>query len=108
MTVCFLLGFVVGTEACQAISDPHLITLPSSKALWEAKSRWAWELEYDVAEAKAQAGQPTFHTVGDLALAQLSGAGGVGMGRGSSDLVDDWHADLDGLGMLLAAVIAAV
>ncbi|KAK3371018.1 hypothetical protein B0T24DRAFT_304599 [Lasiosphaeria ovina] len=118
--VCFLMTLVVGSEACLAILDPPSLLLPSSRALWEAKDRWSWEREFDAAWAEIgtvarhhQHAGPRLDTIGDLAVVKngLSdprfGAGRAGAAAAAaSDALDSWHAGLDGLGIMLAAVLA--
>ncbi|KAK0706179.1 hypothetical protein B0T26DRAFT_755704 [Lasiosphaeria miniovina] len=118
--VCFLMTLVVGSEACLAILDPPSLLLPSSRALWEAKDRWSWEREFDAAWAELgtvarhhQHAGPRLDTIGDLAVVKngLSdprfGAGRAGAAAAAaSDVLDSWHAGLDGLGIMLAAVLA--
>ncbi|KAK0708584.1 hypothetical protein B0H67DRAFT_672808 [Lasiosphaeris hirsuta] len=118
--VCFLTSLVVGAEGCDIIMDPNLIPLPSGRALWEARTETDWAREFEAAWAEVRVNGPRLDTVGDLAVAKFgAGAGtgvmvgfkgGVGEGRSRAveDVLDGWHAGLDGLGMLLAAVMAGV
>ncbi|KAK3347184.1 hypothetical protein B0T25DRAFT_614087 [Lasiosphaeria hispida] len=115
--VCFLTSLVVGAEGCDIIMDPNLIPLPSGRALWEARTEADWEREFEAAWAEFRVNGPRLDTVGDLAVAKF-GAGGAVMGfkgglgdgrnRAVGDVLDGWHAGLDGLGMMLAAVMAGV
>ncbi|KAK3331523.1 hypothetical protein B0H66DRAFT_587704 [Apodospora peruviana] len=109
---CFLISLVVGTEACGAIMNPHLLYLPSKKTLWEAQSEQEWRNEYDaswaeVKESSKNGQQPRLDTVGDLALSKHGGLSTVGQLEWG-DVLDRWHAALDGLGMMLAAVISGI
>lgn len=79
--------------------------------LWEARTAADWEREYDVEWAQLMAGQARLNTVGDLVLAKEVGSGGGTRAQGRlagvfEGAMDDWHAGLDGLGMLIAAVMA--
>lgn len=50
--------------------------------------------------------------MGDFIVAKLGGVGmgmGMGMGMGKTeDMIGKWYAELDGLGMMLAAVVASL
>ncbi|KAK0644643.1 hypothetical protein B0T16DRAFT_418023 [Cercophora newfieldiana] len=114
VTVCYLLDLVAGAphpDICELFADPHSISLPSSRMLWEARTAAEWEKEYDVEWAQLTTNQARLDTVGDLALAKDVGSDGA-MAQGRlgglfADAMDNWHAGLDGLGMLIAAVMAS-
>ncbi|KAL6399262.1 hypothetical protein AUP68_17806 [Ilyonectria robusta] len=112
--VCFLIALVVGTEGSNDIETPFYLPLPGTKSLWEARSQWAWEKEYSASWKDLKPKEPRLGTVGDLAIARLQQRGGAnatvrGNLKGALDeILDNWHADLDGLGMMLAAVVADV
>lgn len=112
--VCFLIALVVGTEGSNDIETPFYLPLPGTKTLWEARSQWAWEKEYGASWKNSKPKESRLGTVGDLAIARLQQGGGAdarmrGNLEGALDeILDSWHADLDGLGMMLAAVIADV
>ena len=107
---CFLASLVT-SAARSAILAPDLVYLPSSRALWEANDALTWEMEYNAfwTELKINSSRP--RTVADLAAAQRSVGSGTAMrgnNRSVADMLDGWHADLDGLGMMLAAVCTDV
>ncbi|KAK3356755.1 hypothetical protein B0T25DRAFT_537327 [Lasiosphaeria hispida] len=112
--VCFLITLIVGGEVCNLILDPYSIPLPSDKALWEAKSLGAWEEAYDASLAARGADhQQRFDTLGDLVAAKHGGGRSAVMstgcgGDGVGGALDDWHAGLDGVGMMLAIVLAGL
>lgn len=111
---CFLMALIVGTEGSNDIANPFCLPLPCNKVLWEAKSAWAWEKEYGVSWKKAEPDHSRLSTVGDLAIAHMQRGGGTdpamrgGLNAAAEEILDTWHAGLDGLGMMLAAVIADV
>lgn len=105
---------VVGGEGSPFFSDLFRLSLPSNKALWAARSAREWEREYDIYRGTLAAGKERLESVGDATLAHMqrggmgtSASGGNSQGVGD-DILDDWHAEVDGLGMLLAAVIADI
>ncbi|KAJ4353524.1 uncharacterized protein N0V89_005254 [Didymosphaeria variabile] len=106
---CFLLALTIGNDPSNPIVNPNNHILPASKALWEARTRAAWERLYVQQQTSDSA--PRLETVGDFIIAKL---GGVGRSKSdmSADLVDDmigkWYAEMDGLGMMLAAVVASL
>lgn len=112
--MCFLIALVVGTEGSNDIETPFYLPLPGTKTLWEARSQWVWEKEYGASWKDFKPGESRLGTVGDLAIARLQQRGGAnatvrGNLKGALDeILDNWHADLDGLGMMLAAVVADV
>lgn len=109
--VCSLTSLLVGSDACDVITQPHLIHLPSSRAVWEARNTWAWEKEYDAYQHQFINKDPCLDTIGDLAIIKHASERGGVMTRdrkSSLRILDDWHSGLDGLGMLLAAVMADV
>ncbi|KAK4442505.1 hypothetical protein QBC34DRAFT_454677, partial [Podospora aff. communis PSN243] len=111
VAICFLLDLVAGSaDICELLADPYAIALPSSKMLWQARDAAIWEREYAVEWEQLTTNQARVDTLGDLALAKGVGNGGSGaQGRLAglfADALDNWHAGLDGLGMLIAAVIA--
>ncbi|GAB1311765.1 Zn(2)-C6 fungal-type domain-containing protein [Madurella fahalii] len=111
--VCFLMALVVGCEACDVILNPYAIPLPGSKALWEARTADEWERVYDEWWAELKSGKPRLDTLGDLIMAKHSSGSSQALmhgifGSGMDDVLDDWHANLDGLGMMLAAVLAGL
>ena len=117
---CFLLALVIGSPASDPIFNPHLHSLPSSKALWEARTSWEWEREYEAAAMHQRMREATMHppprieTMGDFIIAKL---GSMGSSHGShgnlnasavDEILDQWYAEIDGLGMMLAAVVASL
>lgn len=112
--VCFLIALVVGTEGSNDIETPFYLPLPGTKTLWEARSQWVWEKEYGASWKDLKPQESRLGTVGDLAIARLQQRGRAnatvrGNLEGALDeVLDNWHADLDGLGMMLAAVVADV
>ncbi|KXX78210.1 hypothetical protein MMYC01_205067 [Madurella mycetomatis] len=111
--VCFLMALVVGCEACDVIMNPYAIHLPGSKALWEARTADEWERVYDGWWAELKSGKPRLSTLGDLVMAKHSSDSSQAwmhgtFGSGIDDVLDDWHANLDGLGMMLVAVLAGL
>lgn len=107
------MALVVGCEACDVILNPYAIPLPGSKALWEARTAEEWERVYDEWWAERKSGKPRVDTLGDLITAKhSSGSSQVWIhgtfGSGIEDVLDDWHANLDGLGIMLAAVLAGL
>jgi hypothetical protein len=110
VVVTFLLALLIGSEPCQYLTEPSYIPLPSSRLLWEAKSAWAWECEYDAQCADFVVHQPPVQTVRDFAIAKRGGNGTLTSGSSGRD--DDalikWHAGVDGLGMVVAVVLAGV
>jgi len=78
--------------------------------LWEARTAFDWEQEYDVEWAQLMTNEARLDTFGDLVLAKDVESGGArAQGRVGglfADAMDDWHAGLDGLGILIAAVMA--
>ncbi|KAH7144328.1 hypothetical protein B0J13DRAFT_554955 [Dactylonectria estremocensis] len=111
---CFLMALVVGTEGSDDIANPFCLPLPGSKVLWEARSDWAWEKEYGMSWKNSKPDRSRLDTVGDLAIAHMQRGGGTdptmggGLNGATDEILDTWHAGLDGLGMMLAAVIADV
>src|SRR5438105_2934891 len=105
------MALVVGCEACDVILNPYAIPIPGSKTLWEARTAEEWEIVYDEWWAGLKGGKPRLDTLGDLVMAKNTSvqalAQGV-FGSGIDDILDDWHANLDGLGMLLAAVLSGL
>ena len=100
---------MVGTEPCSDIADPRELPLPCRRALWEARDSWAWEKEYDASWRTSRTGESLLRTVGDYKMAKYSahiGADDIAMKASQS--LDEWHADLDSLGMALAAVLAGL
>ncbi|SPN96538.1 uncharacterized protein DNG_00063 [Cephalotrichum gorgonifer] len=112
--VCFIVALIVGSEGSPSIANPFRLPLPSGRALWEARSAWEWETEYDAWWGQSEGIADRLETVGDLSIAQLRRGGGDGWGMPGDfggvgdDALDSWHAGVDGLGMLLTAVIADV
>jgi hypothetical protein len=105
------MALIVGGGACTLIMDPYSIPLPSEKALWEARSQWEWETLYNASMAEPS----RFDSLGDLVMAKHGGdvsVAGVIRGGGAGDCVeealDDWHGGLDGLGMMIAALLASL
>lgn len=79
--------------------------LPSSKTLWEARISSDWEREYTASRHAVKSCHHGLETIGDLAVATMQRDRGF---VEVEDALDDWHAGVDGLGMLLSAVIAGV
>jgi hypothetical protein len=108
------MALVIGGEACNLIMDPYSIPLPSTKGMWDAKTVWAWEREYDAAFAfKGAESQRRFDTLGDLVVAKhnsINNGAILGLGDTSDEDValDDWHSKLDSVGMIVAAVLAGL
>ncbi|KAF2451084.1 hypothetical protein P171DRAFT_469196 [Karstenula rhodostoma CBS 690.94] len=102
--VCFLLALTIPSAPDDLIANPNNHVLPASKALWEARTREEWEALY----CAQQHGAARLETVGDFIVAKL---GRVGMDTGA-DAVDEmigrWYAEMDGLGMMLAAVVSSL
>lgn len=111
---CFIMALVLGSEDSPSLSAPLRLPLPSSKALWGARTRCEWEREYIVSLEEPSGCVNRLETVGDLAVAQMQRDGGDDwgsqghLGRVGGDALDRWLATADGLGMLLVAVIADV
>ena len=109
--LCFIMEFLIGKGGPSYFTNHYQIPLPSGKALWEARSAWVWEKEYAARQGSSGGGMK-LETVGDLALAHMERDGMGVSGSGESpgvagyEVLDDWHAGVDGLGMLLAAVVA--
>ena len=82
--------------------------MPSKKTLWEARSESEWRREYETTwsdlRVRGLEGRRRIHTIGDLMMAKRNGATMVGM----KDGLDSWYAGLDGLGIMLAAVLMDV
>lgn len=110
------MALVVGCEACDIILNPYAIPLPARKAMWEARTAVEWGIIYDEWCSQGRNGKPRLDTLGDLVMAKQSqqnlSSGEVAMrgtfGSGIDDILDDWHANLDGLGNMLAAVLAGL
>ena len=105
------MALIVGGSACTLIVNPYSIPLPSEKALWEARSRWEWETLYSASMAEPS----RFNSLGDLVMAKHGGndsVAGVLPGGGADDCVqealDDWHAGVDGVGVMIATVLASL
>ena len=109
--LCFVMEFFIGKGGPSYFTNHYQIPLPSGKALWEAKSAWEWE-ERNAASRGSSGGGMKLETVGDLALAHMQRDGMCVSGSGErpgvadDEVLDDWHTGVDGLGMLLAAVVA--
>lgn len=107
---------VFNLEACEVILNPYAINLPASKALWEARTAAEWDVLYDEWLAEGKKGTPRVHTLGDFLVAKQSqqGAGNSAVsmlgtfGSALDEVLDDWHGNLDGLGSMLAAVLAGL
>ena len=112
------MALIVGTGDSAALTDPSSLALPSCKAVWEAGTRKDWERAYahslrqlgfvdgyeiygENAPATTSGGQRLICTLGDLAAAQH----GLRGGAFDEDLLDGWLSGVDGLGMVLAAVL---
>lgn len=112
--VCFIMALALGSEDSPSLSRPFQLPLPSSKALWGARTRYDWEREYSVFLEQSSRREDRLETVGDVAVAQMQRDGGDGWGlQGGlqmvgTDALDYWLAGADELGTLLAAVIADV
>lgn len=110
--VCFIMALVLGSEDSPSLSAPLRLPLPSSKALWGANSRCEWERAYAISLGQPFGCEVRLETVGDLTVAQMrrDGADDEGSqgspGKVGGDALDCWLASADGLGMMLAAVIA--
>ncbi|KAL5373534.1 hypothetical protein DPSP01_012663 [Paraphaeosphaeria sporulosa] len=106
--VCFITALTIGAQADDPIVNPNNHVLPSSKALWEARTREEWEDLYEGQYTSDD--RPRLETVGDLVIAKL-GRGSRNEGRAGRGAVDEmvgqWYAEMDGLGMMLAAVVAS-
>jgi len=79
---------------------PEFLSFPlcCNKVLWEAPSEAAWEEEYDFSTGKMEGVQ--LRTLGDLRDVQASGK------LSNVDVLDEWNAGVDGLGMLLTVATA--
>lgn len=115
--VCFLMVLVFNLEACEVILNPYAINLPASKALWEARTAAEWDMLYDEWLAEGRKGRPRLHTLGDFLMAKQKqqhdpNNGAVStlgtFGSALDEVLDDWHGNLDGLGSMLAAVLAGL
>lgn len=105
------MDLVIGDEASPYFSNLFRVPLSSSKVLWEVRSRSEWEKTYATYWGSLDGGKGRLESVGDATLAHMQRSGlskttPIVEPRGIIDALDDWHADMDGLGMLLAAVIA--
>ena len=102
---------------------PHRFPLPSSRRLWEADSRAAWEREFDDDQfeknilERSRSGDSNktskLSTIGDLAKAISRASAAVGdFGRPNNealyedDLLANWHEGVDSLGMMVTAAAA--
>jgi hypothetical protein len=96
----FLFGCVVCVRTGNKCGDPAQtyrdILLPSPKSLWEARTRSAWQSEYD-AYRILQVG--SLVTLGDLIDAQQSR-----YTLANAQKLDRWNAGVDTLGSLLNLV----
>lgn len=103
--------------------QPQRFPLPSSRRLWEADSRAAWEREFDndqfektiLARGTCDDSSKTskLSTIGDLAKAINRASAAVGdFGRPNNDTLNEddllahWHAGVDSLGMMVTAAAA--
>lgn len=111
---CFIMALVLGSEDSPSLSRPVQLSLPSSKALWSASTRYEWEKEDSASWEQSSGREDRLETVGDLAILQIQRDGGDdwssqgGLPRVGTDALDCWLEGADELGMLLAAVIADV
>jgi hypothetical protein len=108
--VTFLLALLVGSEPCNNLIDPNEIPLPSSRGLWEARGTWEWKSEYNKSQAESLGGTARVQNVSEFAIAKRGGTEAVIAGSSNriEDAIVDWYADVDGLGMVFAAVLAGV
>ena len=107
---CFMMALVKGQDTASPIANPNMHTLPSSKALWEAKTSWEWEHEYDLASRRVHP-SPRLETVGDFIIAKLGCPGKSGVDSQKEvieEMIDKWYSEMDGLGMMLAALVASL
>lgn len=78
--------------------------------MWEAKSAAEWEKQSSRLIGHPSGNRSRLESVGDLALAHMQREGTIqglsDLGTAPDDALDNWHAGTDGLGMLLAAIIA--
>ncbi|CAI6331973.1 unnamed protein product [Periconia digitata] len=104
--VGFLLSLIIGSDPCNVLADPRLMNVPGEKTLWEARTRWDWEMEYSRSLID---GSPLgIQTMSDLAIAKFGSKIDGRAGNSPDDALDDWHAGLDNLGMLFAATLAGI
>lgn len=104
------MALVKGEDKTSPIANPNMHNLPSSKALWEAKTCWEWEHEYDLAAKSVHPG-PELETVGDFIIAKLGVPGKSVTGEykeAIEDMIGKWYSEMDGLGMMLAALVASL
>jgi hypothetical protein len=92
----------VGSIVCVKLSIPcdisqsyRVLPLPSSKALWEASTREAWEAEYTYDQAHSHG----LITLGDLLDVQKAESSAANTKR-----LDSWNASVDALGGLVNLV----
>jgi hypothetical protein len=85
---------------CETINDYRALPLSSPKSLWEAKTRSAWQSEYEVYRSMPRTSLDVY---GDLIDA--SKHSDVGSNRSN---LDAWNANADNLGMLLSLSAATV
>jgi len=87
-------------DPCDDTDDFRALPLCSPKSLWEAKTRSAWQSEYDVYQSSQRMGM---NVVGDLIDACKQSD------MGSNRLkMDAWNANADNLGILLGLSAAMI
>ncbi|CAK7204086.1 hypothetical protein SEUCBS139899_006838 [Sporothrix eucalyptigena] len=120
MATCWLMSLAVNPRAQSfRLSNPQRFPLPSSRRLWEAETREAWERAYDNDRIeryhlrRLKSDSRKLETVGDLARAiDRSVAAEGSLGQPNIDalyedqLLAHWHAGVDSLGMMITAAAA--
>jgi hypothetical protein len=79
---------------CEAIDDFRALPLSSPKSLWEARTRSAWQSEFDVYKSTQRTDLAVF---GDLIDAYKQSDTALNKLR-----LDTWNANADNLGNLLS------
>ncbi|TPX06710.1 uncharacterized protein E0L32_002206 [Thyridium curvatum] len=111
LVACWLVAIAINPGGANPVNRPHNIPLPSSRSLWEARSRGEWERAYSTEQAGR--GERDVSTIGELTAALHGGKGAsTGLSGASYHLsqsagLDRWQAGLDSLGTMLTAVLAA-
>ncbi|TPX07088.1 uncharacterized protein E0L32_010983 [Thyridium curvatum] len=101
--VCWLVARALGDQADQGFPRPDGNPIPSTNVLWSTQG------DQDVANAEAVSPTPPFTAIGDLAMALKGSQTGVSAAmslEARNDALAKWYAALDGLGMVVTAVMA--
>jgi hypothetical protein len=94
--IWFLMGRVVGLTTgiqCSTAEDCRSLPLPSSRAVWEARSYTAWENEYINFYHKEPQDMKTY---GDLMDAHERSDDARCV-----EMIDNWNASVDGVGYMM-------